>query len=310
MIEPQFTTKKVEETQDYGHFVIEPLPISFAHSMGHSLRRTLLSSLPGAALTQIRVDGASHHFSTLKGVKESVLDILLNLKQLRFQTPGEGQYRINISAKGAQKIYGKDIEGEAKVVNGDLYIAELTDDKAKLEIEGIVETGIGFVASEEKENKETGFVAIDSSFSPVKRVNFKVEEARVGRKADYERLILEIWTDGTIHPEDALKKSTEMLAAHFAYVSPAGSAVAASEEGTASTAEAKTDEAPSKLDDIIIDELNLPSRVINALLRENIETVADLLKTGRKRLMVLKGVDRKSIDLIDDELKKMNITLE
>lgn len=307
MIEPMFATKKIDEQKGYGQFVLEPLPQSFAHSMGHSLRRTLLSSIKGAALTQIKITGAPHLFSTLKGVRESVLDIALNLKQLRFEVPGDGTYKVNITIKGAQKITGADVEGEATVVNKDLYIGEVTDAKAKIEIEGIVETGYGFVASEDREDKEAGYISIDSSFSPVTKVSFRVEEARVGRKSNHERLILEIWTDESIMPSEVLKTAGEALSKQFAHIltqaetAPGDSAQALPSVMTEST---------QKLDDIIIDELNLPSRVINALLRENIETVADLLKTGRKRLMVLKGVGRKSIDLIEDELKKMNISFD
>lgn len=307
MIEPTFATKTVEEQKGYGQFVLEPLPQSFAHSMGHALRRTLLSSMKGTALTQVKISGAPHLFSTLKGVKESVLDIVLNMKQLRFELPKDGSYRIEVNAKGEKKLTGADVQGEVKVVNKDLHLGEVTDAKGKLEIEGIVETGYGFVASEDKETKEPGYIAIDASFSPVKKVTFKVEEARVGRKSDFERLIVEIWTDESISPTETLKIASDLLAKHFGHIF-----AQADSAGTtaAQTLPAVTTENAPKLDDIIIDELNLPSRVINALLRENIETVADLLKTGRKRLMVLKGVGRKSIDLIEDELKKMSIQFD
>jgi DNA-directed RNA polymerase subunit alpha len=306
MIDPVFHTKLEEQSQDYGLFTFEPLASSFGQSMGVGLRRTLLSSLRGAAVGYVKFENADHVFSTLKGVKESVLDIVLQLKQLRFEVPADGTYKIHLSAKGTGKIYAKDIEGEVKVVNGDLYLAEITDPKGKLEIEAIVETGYGFITAEEKETEETGFITVDSAFSPVKKVNFKVEDTRVGRKTNFERLILEIWTDGSISPEDALRDSTRILASHFNHIL---SGKDVKEEETEATATELKDEANSKLDDIIIDELNLPSRVINALLRENIETVADLIKRGRENLVGLKGVGRKSLDLIDEELKKMNIEL-
>ncbi len=307
MIEPNFHTKLEEQTQDYGRFVFEPLASSFGQSMGVGLRRTLLSSLRGAAIGYVKFDNAPHLFSTVNGVKESVIDIVLQLKQLRFEVPGDGKYRVHLSAKGPGKIYGKDLQGEAKVVNGDLYIAEITDTKGKLEIEAIVETGFGFITAEEKENEETGFITVDSAFSPVKKVNFKVEDTRVGRKTNFERLVLDVWTDGSISPEEALKHATQVLAQHFNHAL-SGKDVKEEQATTPSTMDSK-DESTSKLDDIIIDELNLPSRVINALLRENIETVADLIKRGRENLVGLKGVGRKSLDLIDEELKKMGIEL-
>jgi DNA-directed RNA polymerase subunit alpha len=308
MISPTFHTKAEEQTADYGRFIFEPLASSFGQSMGVGLRRTLLSSLRGSAIGYVKVEGAPHLFSTLPGVKESVLDIVLQLKQVRFEVPGEGKFRVHLTAKGPGKVYAKDIEGEVKVVNGDLYLAEITENKGKIDIEAIIETGYGFVTAEEKEEGETGFITVDSAFSPVRKVNFKVEETRVGRKSNFERLVLEIWTDGSISPQDALKSSTDILARHFNYVL-SGKDVPADQAAPAAGTEAK-DEAHSKLDDIIIDELNLPSRVINALLRENIETVADLLKRGKENLVGLKGLGKKSMDLIDDELKKMGVELQ
>lgn len=308
MLEPTFYTQKKEESENYARFVFEPLMASFGQSMGNSLRRTLLSSLPGAAITYVKIEGAPHLFTAIKGIKESVLDIVMNLKMLRFEVPSEGAFKMKLSVKGKGKIYGKDMEGEVKVVNGDLYLGEITDDKGKLEIEATVETGYGFVPSEEREKKESGLIALDTSFSPIKKVNFKVEEARVGRKTNFDRLILEVWTDGSITPEEALRQSSTIVAKQFSHV--------LSQEETPKELKSESEEAKqidaekSKLDEIIIDELNLPSRVINALLRENIETVADLKKRGRDKLVTLKGVGRKSIDLINEELKKMGIELE
>lgn len=306
MFSPNFYTKREDGTADYEKFVFEPLPFSFGHSLGNSLRRTLLSSLTGAAITQIKIEGASHLFSTLKGVKESVLDIVLNLKQLRFKTPGEGTFRMTIEVKGRSKIYAKEMKGEAEVINTDVYIGEITDEKGRLEIEVTVETGRGYTRAEDKEKKESGFIPVDSFFSPVKRVNFKVEEARVGRETNYDRLILEIWTDGSTPPEKALREATVILSEHFNHIL-SGNDVPVTQEKR--TEEKEQEEIEKKYDEIIIDELNLPSRVINALLRENIETVADLIKRGRESLITLKGLGKKSIHLIDDELKKMDIVL-
>ncbi len=307
MITPNFYTKKINLSSDYGQFIIEPLAPSFGQSLGNALRRTLLSSLKGAAISFVKIEGVPHLFTTIKGVKESALEIVLALKQLRFKTPGEGKFKVNLSIKGKKKIYGKDIEGEATVVNGDLYLAEITDDKTKLEIEAIVETGYGYVMAEEQEAKEFGFIAIDSSFSPVKKVNFQVEKTRVGRKTNYDKLILEIWTDGSVSPAETLKQAATILANHF-------SRILSGEDNPKERKEDKINETEKnqidkKFYDLIIDELNLPSRVINTLLKENIETVADLIKIGKERLVGLRGLGKKSIDLIEEELKKLGVGL-
>lgn len=306
MLEPIFQTKIEKQSDNYGQIVFEPMHPSFAHSFGNAIRRTLLSSLRGAAIGYVKITNAPHFFTTLPGVKESILDIVLNLKQVRFMVAEEGSYTVRLMVNGAGKVYAKSFEGEVKVVNEDHYIAEITDDKASLEIEAIVETGYGYLAADEKAEEKAGFVAIDSSFSPIERVNFKVEEARVGRKSNFERLILEIWTDGSITPEEAMKNSVQTLRAYINHVFSGKDTKDDSSHELSESSEAATD---NKYYDTIIDELNLPSRVINALLRENIETVGDLIARGKENLVGLKGVGRKSIDLVEEELKKMNIKL-
>lgn len=303
---PQFHTVTEEVSVTSAKFVLEPLLPSFGQSMGNAMRRTLLSSLPGAAIGYVKINGVSHMFSTIKGVKESVLELILQLKKLRFETAGEGEFIVHLNVNGIGVITGKDVEGEAKVVNPDLYLAEITDDKTKLEIEAVVQTGYGYIPSEEKEHR-TDYITVDTSFSPVKRVNFRVEAARVGRVSNFERLILEVDTDGSITPATAVKDASEMISQYFAHVFATDGSIPA--VGTAA-AIAATQTIDPKLKDIIIDELNLPSRVINALLRENIETVADLVVKGQAQLVGLKGVGKKSIDLIQEELKKMGVELK
>ncbi|MGB9882921.1 MAG: DNA-directed RNA polymerase subunit alpha [Microgenomates group bacterium] len=306
MLKPQFFTQ-IQEEGNYGKFIIGPLPLSFGQSMGHSLRRTLLSSLKGAAITQVKIEGVSHIFSTISGVKESVLEMILNLKQLRFDVKDGGPFKINLNVKGSKKVFAKDFQGEIKPINKDLYIAEITDDKVELAIEAIVEIGYGYISAEEKEDKKTGYIAVDAFFSPIKKVNFKVEETRVGRKADFEKLILEIWTDGSINPRNALKDASDLLAEYFNYLLSGKDEFVKSKEKT--TKDLEQEKIDKKFYEIIIDELNLPSRVINALLREKIETIADLIKAGREKLVNMKGVGKKSIELIEAELKKMNIEI-
>jgi DNA-directed RNA polymerase subunit alpha len=308
MLKPFFHTKTEKQTEEYGRFVFEPLHASFANSMGNSLRRTLLSSLKGAVIGHVKVEGTPHLFSTIDGIKDSVLDIVLNLKQLRFQVNGDGPFKVTIQSKGVGKVTGADVKGEATVVNTDTYLAEITDANASLEIEAIVEVGYGYLPSEDKEQYETGYTAVDSAFSPVKQVNFRVEEARVGRKSNYERLILDLWTDGSISPRAAIEHAAKVLAGHFTHIH-SGDDISEPQDTSTETTQ-NLEKGNQKVYDTIIDELNLPSRVINALLRENIETIDDLLKRGKENLVGLKGVGRKSIDLIEDELRKMGVELE
>jgi DNA-directed RNA polymerase subunit alpha len=306
MLQPIFSVKIDQQDDKYGKFVYEPFNNSFAHSIGNALRRTLLSSLPGSAAGYVKFKTSPHLFSTIKGVKESVLDIALNIKQIRFKNPSSDRTVSKLSSKGLGKIYAKDIVGEANVVNGEQYIAEITDPKAELDFEIIVVSGYGYQPSEEKV-PETDFISLDSAFSPIVKVNFNVEEARVGRKTDYERLILEVWTDGTVKPFDAVKKASEILASHF---SSMVEGKVKEEETSTNISTSEVVETRSPAYETIIDELNLPSRVINALLRENIETVSDLVERGKEDLTNLKGVGRKSIDLIIEEVAKMGVELK
>jgi DNA-directed RNA polymerase subunit alpha len=189
-------------------------------------------------------------------------------------------------------------------VNKDMYIAEITGDKAKIEMEAIAEVGIGSLLVEDQEKKMSGFIPVDAFFSPVRKVNFKVEETRVGRKSNYERLTIELETDGSINPEQALRNASLILASHFNYIL-SGQDVK-KEEKPVSPEQNLADKLYAE---IIIDELNLPSRVVNALLKEKIETVADLVKAGREKLNKIKGLGKKSVEQIDEELRKLKIEL-
>ena len=231
----------------------------------------------------------------------------MNLKQLKFDIKEGGPFKISIDKKGVNKVTGRDIEGEISPVNKDLYIGEISDNKGKLSVEAIVEIGIGYSTVEEREEKKVGFIPVDAFFSPVKKVVIKITEARVGRKANFEKLVVEIWTDGSVSPRDALKEASSLMTDHFAYILSGKDTPVAANKKT--DEEVKKEAIDKKLFEIIIDELNLPSRVINALLREKIETVADLIKVGQGKLMEMKGVGKKSIQLIEEELKKMGISL-
>jgi DNA-directed RNA polymerase subunit alpha len=243
-------------------------------------------------------------------VKESVLDIILNLKGLRFRTTGKGPFKMKLEVKGKNIVTGAQFEGgDVEVVNKDAYIAEITAASTKLDVEVTVEQGYGYSTAEEKEEKAFGTLALDSVFSPVTKVMYKVENERVGRKSNFDKLVLEIWTDGSIDPEKALHQSAETLSTYFAYILSGNDMAEAGQASMPVSTETGTTVDP-KVYDIIIDELDLPTRVINALLREKIETVGDLVERGQEALNNLKGVGRKSVSLIEVELEKLGVKLE
>ena len=213
-----------EEAPNKGQFIIEPLYPGYGVTLGNSLRRVLLSSLEGVAISSIRIKGVEHEFSTIPGVKEDVVDIILNLKQVRFAVPGdfEEPIKLELKVKGAKEIKAGDFKKTAgvKIANPDLVIATGTDSKAEFELEAWVERGRGYLPTESmnKEEKEIGVIAIDAIFSPVKRVSIETENVRVGDMTNWDRLILKIETDSTISPEDALKISTETLIEQFSFL--------------------------------------------------------------------------------------------
>lgn len=308
MPQPQFITEKLEMTPFYGKFIISPLPLGFGQTLGNSLRRTLLSSMAGAAVTYIKIDGVVHPFDTIKGVKESVLSMILNIKLLRFKVVGEGPYELTLSAKGVRKIKGGDFKsGDVEVVNKDHYLGEITSPKTKLNITLTVATGEGYSSAEEKEKKDFGQLVVDSIFSPVVKVNYLVEGARVGRKSNFDKLLLEITTDGTITPEESLQKAAQIMGDYFSYILSGKDSKVVDEDGSASLLAANK-RIDKKVYQTIIDELDLPTRVINALLREKMETVEDLVRRGKGGLTGLKGLGEKSLDLIQKELDKLGIT--
>lgn len=307
MLKPNFITEKVQLSSSYGKFVISPLPAGFGHTLGNALRRVLLSSISGLAATYVKINNVIHPFSTIKGVRDSVLDIILNIKLLRFKAVGEGPFEMNLSVSGKKKILGGDFKGgNIEVVNKNQYLTEIVDDKTKLEINLIVEKGFGYSPSEEKEKKGFGVLSLDSVFSPVTKVNYFVERTRVGRKTNFDKLTLELWTDQSISPKDALRQATTLLGEYFNYLLSGKDEKKVVQEPVTSQVDVSK-EVDKKIYQTIIDELDLPTRVVNALLREKIETVEDLVKAGRENIVNLKGVGKKSIELIQKELKKLGV---
>lgn len=301
MNEPNFSVKTEIDQPNYGKFVIEPLDQGYGHTLGNSLRRVLLTSLSGTAVTKVRIDGVKHQFSTLPGLKEDIVQLLLNVKQIRFKMSTDKPVTVTLNVKGPKKVYAGDIEStDLEIVNKDLYLGELTSNKAKLSMELTVEMGNGFVAAEEFESKkEVGSIIVDALFSPITRVNYKIEATRVGRMTNLDKLILEIWTDGSISPLDALKQASKILVAYFLQIYEPK---AKTTEGVAVT--------PAISDEILkmtLEELDLPTRIVNALHNGSIDTVGQLLGTPKKELYKIKNLGSKSITTIEEILRNKGI---
>lgn len=301
MAEPNFTIKSEVDTSDYGKFIIEPLDPGYGHTLGNSMRRVLLTTLAGAAVTSVRIVGVKHQFSTLPGLKEDMVEFLLNIKKIRFRMQGEGLVTVSLSAKGPKKVTAADLDSsDIEVVNKELYLGELTSNKAKLIMDLTVESGTGYRTAEEFEGKkEVGSIVVDALFSPVIRVNYKVEATRVGRMTDLDRLVLEVWTDGSLSPFDAVKQSAKILVSYFLQLyEPKAKAT----EGVVLT--------PSISEEILkmtLEELDLPTRIVNALHNGSIDTVGQLLGTPRKELYKIKNLGAKSIITIEEILRNKGI---
>lgn len=303
MIEPNFVVKTEVEKSDYGKFVIEPLDHGYGHTLGNSLRRVLLTSLKGAAVTKVKIDGVKHQFSTLVGLKEDIVQFILNIKKIRFRLHTDKPTVVTLSVKGPRKITAGDIEStDLEVINKDLYLGELTTNRAKLTLELTVEPGIGYVTTEEFEGKkEVGTIIIDAVFSPVTRVNYKVEATRVGRMTNLDKLILDIWTDGAVAPFEALKQAAKILVSYFLQIYEPK---AKPSEGVAVS--------PTISEEILkmtLEELDLPTRIVNALHNGGIDTVGQLLGTPKKELYKIKNLGTKSVSTIENILREKGIAL-
>ncbi len=304
-------------TTQYGRFIIEPFERGFGHTIGNGLRRVLLSSIEGAAVTTVRIEGANHEFDSLEGVYEDVTDIILNLKRLRLQVEGQNQItcRIHKSTKGP--ITGADVvcEGDARVVNLDMHIATLTKDRA-FEIEMTVKKGRGYVPSEENlsEYQALGTIPVDSIFSPVNRVRYTIEATRVGKLTNYDRLVLEIWTDGTVTPEMALVESAKIYRKHlnpFVLYSQSRDERPVAEDPSTSEFNQKnrrSTELQSILTESIAD-LELSVRARNCLDSANVKLLSDLVRMSETEVMNLKNLGKTSLTEIKAKLAERGLSL-
>ena len=305
MIGPNFKIQTIEEKEDFGRFVIEPLDQGFGQTLGNSLRRVLLSALPGAAITTVRISGVKHPFSTLPGFKEDIVELILNIKKLRVRLFEEEGTKLTLDKAGPGAVTAADFEKNpsVEVVNKDLYLGSLTDKKSNLELELTVEKGYGYSLAEERKGETIGTIPVDAIFTPVTRVNYKVEETRVGRMTNLDKLILEIYTDGTISPKLALEEAAKILVSYALQVYEPKSAE------TDSTGVPVSINVSEDVLKMTVDELDLPTRVYNSLRNGGIETVGQLLATPRKELTSLKNVGEKSLTIIDEKLREKGVAL-
>jgi len=296
-------------TNFYGKLIVEPLERGFGTTIGNSLRRILLSSIEGAAVVGVRISGALHEFSSVKGVKEDVVDILLNIKKLRFKMHGDSKKTVSINVKGPKTITGADVESDSsiEVLNKDHYIATV-DSGSSLEMEMFVKKGKGYVPSEmHKEDRfPVDVLVVDSVFSPVKRVNFMVEKVRVGKATDFDKLIMELWTDGSISPEKAVSDAASILMDHLDLFIFVEEPVEAPEKAGSSIA-ALTNPSLSKNLLKSIDELELSVRALNCLKNANIKTIGDLVRKREYEMLRTKNFGRKSLNEIKDILHSMGL---
>lgn len=302
-------TRQTEEGLVYTKFAAEPLERGYGTTLGNALRRVLLSDLEGAAITAIRIEGVPHEFSTIPGVAEDVVDVVLNLKGVVMKLHGDEAKTAHLSVHREGPVTAADIvvDPDVEILNGDWHIATL-DAGASLEMELQIERGKGFVPAERnrKPHQAVGVIPVDSIFMPVRKVNYTVEDTRVGQSVDFDRLLLEVWTNGSIDPEEAVSKAAELLMEQFRPFALLGrdeSALAAQE-----TAGATTGGGASPLD-LSIEELELSVRAYNCLKRANIYTVGDLLKKTERELMDIKNFGKKSADEVIERLKAFGFSM-
>lgn len=304
MNEPNFKIAELTNTPDYGEFVIEPLEPGYGHTLGTALRRVMLISIPGVAVSSVKINGAKHRFSTVPGLKENVVDLLLNVKGLNFKLlNSKDTSTVRLSVKGPAHISGKNLEvsEDVEVVNPDHYIGTL-DKKGKLDMELTVERGYGYSLSEERRGESLGEIPTDAIFTPIRRVNFNVSATRVGRQTNLDKLTIQIWTNGVISPRDALDQAAKTLTSYFHQVYEPKEVPEAESEGSRS-------DIPDSTLKLTIDELDLPTRIYNSLRNGGIETIGQLVEAPRKDLISMRNMGGKSISIIEEKLREKGIEL-
>ena len=292
-----------ESEQNYASYDIEPLEAGYGSTLGNSLRRVLLSSLSGAAITSIKIDGVQHEFQDVPGVKEDVTDIVLNIKRLRLRSFSDRPVTMRLEVTGEHDVSGADIQAPSSVeiVNPDVHICTVDDPHAHFEMEMVVETGKGYVPAESKEDQPIGQIPVDAIFTPVERVSYAVSNTRVGQMTNYDKIVLQIWTDGTVTPDEALRQASHILVQHFQMIAEWN------EPGIVEPALPPLPgvtpyQIPQKIYDTPIEELDLSVRAYNCLKRSNITKVGQVLTMSRDDLLAVRNFGEKSLTELADRL--------
>ncbi len=305
---PRIEIVEISEDNRYGKFVVEPLERGFGITLGNSLRRVLLSSLPGAAVTSIRVDGVLHEFSTIPGVKEDLVEIILNLKDLCIKMETNEPRVLTINAQGPCEVKAGDIitDADVEIVNPDLHIATLNED-GKLYMEMNVEKGRGYVPAEKnkKPGQPIGIIPIDSIFTPIRKVNFTVEDTRVGQVTDYDKLTLEVWTNGTIKPDEATSLAAKILSEHLSLFVDLTDHV-----NNVEIMVEKEEDKEEKVLEMTIEELDLSVRSYNCLKRAGINTVGELIQRTEEDMMKVRNLGKKSLEEVQQKLRALGLSLK
>ena len=304
---PRIECIETPTDDSYGKYVIEPLERGYGTTLGNSLRRVLLSSLPGTAVTSIRISGIQHEFSAIPGVKEDVTEIVLNIKRIIARLHSDEPKTVYIEASGEGEVTAGDIkaDGEVEILNPELHIATLGPD-ASLSMELTLDHGRGYVPADKNKNPQQiiGTIPVDSIYTPVLKVNYAVENTRVGNQTDFDKLTLEVWTDRTISPRDAVSLGAKILVDHFTLFTDLSDSI-----GSRSTVVEKVETQRDKVLEMTIEELDLSVRSFNCLKRANITTVEDLISKTQDEMIKVRNLGRKSLEEVEHKLAMMGLSL-
>ena len=297
---------EVGQNNCYGKFVVEPLERGFGHTLGNSLRRVLLSSLPGVAVSSVHIEGVQHEFSTVPGVKEDVTEIILNLKGLAVKMFTDNPKQVIVDVKGPCDLTAGDIkvDDEVEIINPEMHIATLNED-AHLQMQLMLEKGRGYVSADKNKNASMpiGVIPMDSIFTPIRKVNYTVEDTRVGQITDYDKLTLEIWTNGTLKPEEAISGAAKILSEHLSLF------VSLTDQVMPVSMVQPEDDKKEKVLEMTIEELDLSVRAYNCLKRAGINSVAELVQRNQEDMMKVRNLGRKSLEEVEQKLEALGLGL-
>jgi len=303
---PKIERVEIGENNSFGRFVVEPLERGFGHTLGNSLRRVLLSSLPGVAVSSVRIEGIQHEFSAIPGVKEDVTEIILNLKEIAARLHSDMTKQITVEKKGPAELTAADFETdeEVEIINRDLHIATLNED-AHIIMHVTLDKGRGYVTADRNKmaNAPIGVIPVDSIFTPIRKVNYLVEDTRVGQMTDFDKLVLEIWTNGSILPDEAVSVAAKILSGHLTLF------VNLTEHVMPVDFNEPEDDKKEKVLEMTIEELDLSVRAYNCLKRAGINTVAELVQRNQEDMMKVRNLGKKSLEEVEIKLSALGLTL-